>query len=636
MNDRTPEQDALRSNEAALRAELIDAGTSFKGKSCRCPWHTDKDPSAGIYFKDGAWHFRCFPCDFTGDIFDVRARRLSKPVGEVLSAYRTPAPAPVRERAKWYATIQDARQGTPGCEEAYVYTNPATKLGELVVLRIRKSEGGKRFLQMRPADGGGWEMKAPLEPRPIYNRTRLLTTNRVVVVEGEKCCHALNDLGIVATTSPGGAEGADKADWSPLAGKECILWPDNDPPNPAGKPNPGKRTGIEFMKDVTAQLVSLKPPAQVLWIDPDDLALPDKGDVVDYIAQYGGSTVADRRTAVEAVLSTASTIGPVEDLDALIEDTISGKRRAIPFPWPALTRLSRAMMPATVTILAGDPNCGKSFMLLEAAWYWHQNGVRVALFELEDDRAFHLHRALVQLDQNSNLIDPTWVQKNPADARAALSRWREFLGGFAKCITCPTTDDITLASLLKWLEAQCVAGVEVIIIDPITAAGYSGDKTWQEDRDFIIKAKSIVKAHGARLVLSTHPKLGTKKGDKTASLHSLAGGAAYPRFAHSVFWIHQLDKPKEVSVLSDLGNYKTAINRIIKLGKTRNGPGSGCELGFNFETTSLRFAEQGVIDPDTDTAKAPNARAVQQPDWKSAPRAPVVAAPVEFNVDDLP
>ncbi|MPZ09238.1 MAG: DUF927 domain-containing protein [Kiloniellaceae bacterium] len=52
----------------------------------------------------------------------------------------------------------------------------------------------------------------------------------MLVVEGEKAADAAAALfpTYVSTTSPNGAKAADKADWSPLAGRTVVIWPDND------------------------------------------------------------------------------------------------------------------------------------------------------------------------------------------------------------------------------------------------------------------------------------------------------------------------------------------------------------------------------------------------------------------------
>jgi 5S rRNA maturation endonuclease (ribonuclease M5) len=71
------------------------------------------------------------------------------------------------------------------------------------------------------------------ETRPLYNLPQIKEADRVIWVEGEKCADALIKLGHTATCTIGGAgmlsqRTKDKFDFSPLHGKELIIWPDND------------------------------------------------------------------------------------------------------------------------------------------------------------------------------------------------------------------------------------------------------------------------------------------------------------------------------------------------------------------------------------------------------------------------
>ncbi|MEF9387777.1 phage/plasmid primase, P4 family [Ralstonia solanacearum species complex bacterium KE056] len=96
-----------------------------------------------------------------------------------------------------------------------------------VVYRYDPPGRGKEF---RPWDAKRRKM-APPEPRPLYNQPGLASATQVVFVEGEKCAQALIDAGIVATTAMHGANApVDKTDWSPLAGKTVLIWPDRDKP----------------------------------------------------------------------------------------------------------------------------------------------------------------------------------------------------------------------------------------------------------------------------------------------------------------------------------------------------------------------------------------------------------------------
>jgi putative DNA primase/helicase len=101
--------------------------------------------------------------------------------------------------------------------------------GKLIAIVYRYDPPGQKK-EYRP-----WDVKrkkaAPPSPRPLYNQVGMLNADQVVLVEGEKCAKALIDAGICATTAMFGANApVDKTDWSPLAGKAVIIWPDNDEP----------------------------------------------------------------------------------------------------------------------------------------------------------------------------------------------------------------------------------------------------------------------------------------------------------------------------------------------------------------------------------------------------------------------
>ena len=77
-----------------------------------------------------------------------------------------------------------------------------------------------------------WRWKFPPAPRPLYRLPALVARPDapVVICEGEKAADAAVKLlpGHVATCWMGGANAAAQTDFGPLAGRECLLWPDND------------------------------------------------------------------------------------------------------------------------------------------------------------------------------------------------------------------------------------------------------------------------------------------------------------------------------------------------------------------------------------------------------------------------
>lgn len=140
--------------------------------------------------------------------------------------------------------------------------------------RINVAEG-KQFRPLTYCNGPGgrqeWRPKNWDAPRPLYGLDRLAARPGVpvLVVEGEKAAEAAAALfpTYVVTTSPNGAKAADKADWSPLAGRTVVIWPDND------------REGQAYANTV-ARLVAAAGALSVGIVSVPD-GFPEKWDLAD-------------------------------------------------------------------------------------------------------------------------------------------------------------------------------------------------------------------------------------------------------------------------------------------------------------------------------------------------------------------
>jgi DNA primase len=107
----------------------------------------------------------------------------------------------------------------------------------------------KDFRQRRP-DGNGkwiWNLKG-IQP-VLYGLTNLQSAHEVLIVEGEKDCDTLAELGFIATTCPMGAKKWREHYNESLIGKQVVLIPDND--------NEGRQHMAQVgaaIKDVVASL----------------------------------------------------------------------------------------------------------------------------------------------------------------------------------------------------------------------------------------------------------------------------------------------------------------------------------------------------------------------------------------------
>ena len=150
--------------------------------------------------------------------------------------------------------LQAAGMGLPGC--TWLYKNRAGKV-VFAVCRWEKKPHGKNIRQATPwagADGNlVWKWRGMGGNRPLFGLPELLDHPQapVCIVEGEKSMEAARSLvprGWLVTTWSGGAQAVNKTDWSPLAGRLTLVWPDADE---AGKAA-GKAIAIHLPRTMTA------------------------------------------------------------------------------------------------------------------------------------------------------------------------------------------------------------------------------------------------------------------------------------------------------------------------------------------------------------------------------------------------
>ncbi len=126
-------------------------------------------------------------------------------------------------------------------------------------------------------DGAGYAEGDPSGLLPLYGLPGLLadTTSTVFLGEGEKAADAARLIGLLATTSAHGAQSPSRTDWTPLAGREVAILPDND------------EAGRDYAKKVTGILLGLNPPARVKVVTLP--GLPPAGDAYDWIEERDDS-----------------------------------------------------------------------------------------------------------------------------------------------------------------------------------------------------------------------------------------------------------------------------------------------------------------------------------------------------------
>jgi len=150
----------------------------------------------------------------------------------------------------------------------------------------------------------GWKWKAMAEPRPLFNLPEIIrNSDLIIIAEGEKAASALIAAGFNATTWSGGSSAHGKTYWEPLRDRECVIWPDNDPPGMIAAEAIAKR-----LESICGQIRMVVPPidAEAGW-DAADATPEQMRQLIDH---------AEARTSI--------TRDPEPDSDDFEPDRISG------------------------------------------------------------------------------------------------------------------------------------------------------------------------------------------------------------------------------------------------------------------------------------------------------------------------
>ncbi|MFO8006213.1 MAG: DUF3987 domain-containing protein, partial [Candidatus Brocadiia bacterium] len=193
--------------------------------TARCPAHEDHNPSLSVgRGRDGRALVKCHAGCAMADV--LSAVGLSK--SDLFTDSRSRWDSPPGTRHSVRNAAKNA--GWPGRIVAeYDYTDGQ---GNLLFQVVRLEPKG--FRQRRPDGNGNWTWYVDGTPRVLYHLPDLLAADPsawVFVVEGEKDADALAEIGLIATTNPGGANSwGHLSDDSALHGRRVAIVPDRDRP----------------------------------------------------------------------------------------------------------------------------------------------------------------------------------------------------------------------------------------------------------------------------------------------------------------------------------------------------------------------------------------------------------------------
>lgn len=509
-----------------LVSALDGARESESGWTARCPAHQDRTPSLSISERGGKVLVHCH----AGCSQDA-----------VLGALESLGVA--------------LRRNDDGPPDSHASLGRASRVwdyytadGRHVGRVLRFDAPGGKTIRPLSHDGTRWVWRAMPELRPLYRLPEL--TRRpddvVLVTEGEKAADAAQKLfpRHVVTTWPGGASAVRKADWSPLRGRQVILWPDADEP---GRKAMDTLAGILRGLGCTASRVNVAAlgPVPAGW-DAADCTTEQAArvEIVPY-APVPVPAAADSRTALEIIGAADVTPEPIAWL------------------WPGWLACGK------FHVLAGAPGTGKTTLAVAMAAIVSSGGTwpdgqratagRVLMWSGEDDPADTLVPRLI--------------------AAGADIGWVSFVGNVRTTEGARPFDPATDVDLLDARLSE-TGGAALLIVDPIVNAVIGDSHKNSDVRRALAPLVAVAQKHNAAVLGISHF---TKGSQGREPVERVTGSLAFGALARIVMIAAAStpdgDEPAEnaprllARAKSNIGPDRGGFRYVVKAGPIRNRPG---------------------------------------------------------------
>ena len=384
-------------------------GAGQKLESNRCP---AKEHRAGhfcmtIDIGKGLW--KCHACDIGGSIIDFLAAAAGISPAEAMqrlggngdSVSATAAPRSSERPPESSQRNGPQKAATGKIVATYTYADAKGS----PLYQVCRMEP-KDFRQRRKDESGGWVWNLEGVARVLYNLPKVLATDFVWLLEGEKDADLLNGFGFVASCNVGGA-GKWSADYTEtLRGKDVVLCGDTDEP------------GKKHMEKVRAAIESAVKTLRIV-----ELPAPFK-DVSDFIGSYADPKDGARKVVALADAADVLVQGqrlPIKSMAELEEEYGAFARnvttRSFRFSdWlPSTYHHIRPIVPGELVTFIAGTGVGKTMLLQNMAVHTR---LPTLLFEMELPGTLSFERfAAVAVEKPGSAIFDAYYGRETVDWR---------------------------------------------------------------------------------------------------------------------------------------------------------------------------------------------------------------------------
>ena len=300
----------------------------------------------------------------------------------------------------------------------------------------------------------------------------------------------------------------------------------------------------------------------------------------------------------------------VETMQATLARQEQGLSQTIALPWCRLSAETNALMPGTVTVLAGPSCVGKSYFTSWIAMSVHDADVAWSYLPLEDNAEKLAWRILGILAMDwrctENATEGVLARQEALEehqqtieaisARVMENPRKSWVDGAGQ----RRVPDLPYKRVLRWIEQVCDRS-RVVFIDPLSQIDFEGKSNkaqWQAEQDFIRQVLGVAAGTETSIVLVSHTvKRPGKAASVALSLEDIQGSARWNQLCHTALLLESHGR-KTSNVYRPRGvTEETEHDRTVLIGKARNGRGTGVRLAYRMHTEAPAFDELGIITP---------------------------------------
>jgi len=533
-------------------AQALGGRKSGGGWVAKCPAHDDRRPSLSLSDSGDKVLWRCHAgCTqeavqgaleqrgllngkSAADVAPNPSRR-RVPKGELVS----PIPAGVKVPLPAHKKL-----GKPN--QTFIYRDQDGQA--LSVVARFDTDDGKQILPltMWRVDGEFcWRWKALPAPRPLYGLDQLPDIGPLLIVEGEKCVDAARKLGYCAVTSPNGSAAAKQADWTPLAGRDVVVWGDADD------------AGAQYAETAGRILAGLQ--CRVSYVHPDNK--PSGWDAAD-------ATEGEAQALIESACSTPW--GRSTEINSKLFDPVKSQigLRTFTEPQAGVEFVVEDLFSNDVGLLIAPGGVGKSTLvqnmslriILGGELFGHRvsRSGPVLVISGEDDVRRFRHRLAGLADQS---LMPDTEQEKIAralhfeDMSAAGFRLAEFDG----------QNIITTGAASELVDAYQQVRPALVVFDPLVSFG-PGERAVNDAEHSVIQAARYIRKGLNCPVLLIHHTGKQVARDNVIDQYAGRGGSA---LADGARFVYILECVKGEPSPAELDPEAVTEGRVFRLHRTK-------------------------------------------------------------------